>query len=258
MKYEINYLEFWATGHCNLNCKGCSSCSPLSAPWFLLPEQIKKDLLKIRELDIEIRNITILGGEPLLHPKIVKIIEYVKEVYPMARVGLITNGLLLLQMNEQFWKTCVKYNVKFNITCFPVMDSTLRKAIVKKLKEVNIEFHLTNKKKFNKILTQNHNNDINEIIKMCGCNKAYNLKDGKLSRCTVPMVIPVLNKKFNAEMIEGGMIDIYSVHSGSEIIDFLNKPNETCKNCSPSPIKVEWERAGKHPQLTDWIIENEE
>lgn len=35
MKYEIEYIEFWATGHCNLNCKGCSSCSPISEPWYL-------------------------------------------------------------------------------------------------------------------------------------------------------------------------------------------------------------------------------
>lgn len=257
MKYRMDYLEFWATRHCNLNCRGCSSCSPLSAPWFLEPEQIKEDLLRLRKLNIEIYNITILGGEPLLHPDLIKIIKYVKGVYPAARIGLITNGLLLLQMNEQFWTTCSRYNVKFNVTCFPVMDKVTQKAIAEKCIKEKLEFHLTIKKKFNKILTQNHDNDIKEILKMCGCNKAYNLKDGKLSRCTVPMIVPILNEKFNAGMLEGGMIDIYSVHSGSEIIDYLNRPNKACKNCSPSPIKVMWEKAGECSQLKDWIIENE-
>lgn len=62
MKYEIDYIEFWATGHCNLNCKGCSSCSPIAEKWFLDLKSIRRDLMRLKELDINIHNITILGG----------------------------------------------------------------------------------------------------------------------------------------------------------------------------------------------------
>lgn len=254
MKYEIDYIEFWATGHCNLNCKGCSSCSPIAEKWFLDLKSIRRDLMRLKELDINIHNITILGGEPLLHPELSKIMDAVKEVYPDARLGLITNGLLLMQMPCEFWNACVKYNAKLSITCFPVMSEDLRCKIKEKLQNEKLDYHMTNKKRFNKILTQDHTGDIQEITEACGCNHAYNLKDGKVARCTVPMAIPILNARFNAGMLETGTCDIYAARSGAEIIDFFSKLNEACKNCSAKPMKVDWEKADDQPQLSDWII----
>lgn len=254
MKYEIDYIEFWATGHCNLNCKGCSSCSPIAEKWFLDLKSIRRDLMRLKELDINIHNITILGGEPLLHPELLKIMDAVKEVYPDARLGLITNGLLLMQMPCEFWNACVKYNAKLSITCFPVMSEDLRCKIKEKLQNEKLDYHMTNKKRFNKILTQDHTGDIQEITEACGCNHAYNLKDGKVARCTVPMAIPILNARFNAGMLETGTYDIYAARSGAEIIDFFSKLNEACKNCSAKPMKVDWEKADDQPQLSDWII----
>lgn len=254
MKYEIDYIEFWAAGHCNLNCKGCSSCSPLSEPWYLDSKEIERDLTRLRQLNIDIHNITVLGGEPLLHPRITTIMDSINHVYPQARIGIITNGLLLLQMNDLFWKACVRYDVKFSVTCFPILNDEKIRAIENKLNELCLEYRITKKRKFNKILTQNHSDDINKVIEACGCNQAYNLKKGKISRCTVPMLMPLLNKVFHAGMIEDGLFDIYAAQSGQEIVEFLSKPNEACRNCSSSPIKVEWERAGEHPQLSDWVI----
>ena len=254
MSYKSDYIEFWATGHCNLNCKGCSSCSPIVQEWFLDVESIERDLFRLNELDIEIGNITILGGEPLLHPNLLSIMEVVKKVYPKSRLGMITNGLLLLQMPELFWNACVKYDVKFSVTCFPIMSEDVKLNIEKIFCSKKLEYRFTNKKWFNKILTRNNQEDLVSIISSCGCNKAYNLKGGEVSRCTVPMAVPLLNKCFNAGMIEGGRLDIYSVQSGTEIIDFLDTPNESCRNCSAHPIKVEWKKSDNSPKLSDWII----
>lgn len=254
MSCQIDYIEFWATGHCNLGCKGCSSCSPIAQEWFLDVESIERDLSRLNELDIKIDNITILGGEPLLHPDLVSIMEAVKKVYPESRLGIITNGLLLLQMPETFWNACVNYDVKFSVTCFPVMSKDVKQNIKMIFCDKKLEYRLTDKKWFNKILVKNNQEDLASIIRSCGCNKAYNLKGGEVSRCTVPMAVPLLNQCFNAGMIEGGRLDIYSVQSGKEIIDFLETPNESCRNCSAHPIKVEWEKSDNPPKLSDWII----
>lgn len=254
MKYNIDYIEFWATGHCNLNCKGCSSCSPISKPWFLDIEQIKNDLSRLKFLDIEIKHITILGGEPLLHPNLNRIMDVVNLVYPQTKIGLITNGFLLTHMEKNFWNKCKDYHVKINVTFFPVMGNELRKEIEKIINNYGIEYHITDKKKFNKILTQIQNSNITKVIEACGCNHAYSLKDGKIARCTVPMVVPLLNNYFNAGMIESGTLDIYNARSGSEVIEFLEMPNEACRNCSDKPIKVDWEKIEEVPQLSDWII----
>ncbi len=65
----IDYLEFWATKHCNLNCKGCSSCSPISDEWYLEVEVLRKDLSRLKGLGISVTNINILGGGTIITPQ---------------------------------------------------------------------------------------------------------------------------------------------------------------------------------------------
>lgn len=250
---KIDYIEFWATKHCNLNCKGCSSCSPISEEWFLEPDALKRDLNRLKELEIDFNNINILGGEPLLHPNLLKIFEVVKTVYPDCKLGLLTNGLLLTQMDDLFWKMCSEYKIMLKVTCFPI----LAKEEVSKIRELmnfyNVEYHLTNKTKFNKILVENNSDNLEDIISACGCNYAYNLYNGQISRCTVPMITETFNKYFHTNLITEGKINIYE-STAEEIMVFLAMPNKSCLNCSSKPIKVEWGKAGKNPQKYDWII----
>lgn len=255
--YEIDYIEFWATKHCNLNCKGCSSCSPISEEWFLNVDSIERDLNRLKALDIHIKNINILGGEPLLHPNIEDIIACVKKVYPRANLGLLTNGLLLLKKTKKFWEACVKHEVMLNVTCFPVMDDEWRGRIIKKIRGYKLQYHITDKKRFNKILVLNNSEPIEDILEACGCNHAYNLYDGSVSRCTVPMVTETLNRYFGVEFLTDGRLDLYSSNA-EQIMSFLSTPNKSCRNCSSRPVKVRWEKADDCPNLQDWIIGGEQ
>lgn len=249
----IDYIEFWATKHCNLNCKGCSSCSPIAAEWYLNPEKLEKDLYRLKVLDINVNTIGILGGEPLLHPRLINIFSVVKDIYPNSNLRLLTNGLLLSKMNDVFWETCRKYQVQINVTCFPVLSEKEITKIELLFYKYELKYHLTRKIQFNKILVEDNESCFEDIISSCGCNHAYNLYDGHLSRCTIPMVVELFNSHFQAHLVDGGKINIYE-SSADEIIDFLSKPNESCLNCSARPIKVEWEKAGNVPQKSDWII----
>lgn len=256
MKINLEYIEFWATRHCNLNCKGCSSCSPLMPEWFLNLSKLKNDLTRLKTLDINILNINVLGGEPLLHPDISKIFYLVKEIYPETNLGLLTNGLLLSSMISEFWRSCRECDVMLKVTCFPVMPSEKRLELEKIFRQNNLRYHLTDKKLFNKIFVLNNNAAFEDIVKNCGCNKACNLFDGFVSRCTVPMVVRDLNAHFNVGFITAGRLNIYSVKTGREIIDFLEKPNESCLNCSVRTEKVAWEIAEPCPALDDWLVGN--
>lgn len=249
----IDYLEFWATRHCNLNCKGCSSCSPISEKWYLEPEVLKKDLNRLKNLKIVVNNINILGGEPLLHPRIVDLFNIVKQIYPDCNLGLLTNGLILKKMKAEFWNSCVNNKVKLKITCFPVLSENDIGEIEQLLIHYGIEHQLTRKTKFNKILIENNPSNMKEIIKACGCNSANNLYDGYVSRCPVPMVTELLNSKFSTKLNTAGKLNIYDA-TAEEIITFLSVPNQSCTNCTAFPQKVIWERAGNSPRKGDWII----
>jgi len=67
-------LEYLIVHHCNLNCKGCNKFSPISEEYFADIVEFKKDIIKISEL-FNIQEFKILGGEPLLHPKLNKFIN---------------------------------------------------------------------------------------------------------------------------------------------------------------------------------------
>lgn len=250
---NLDYIEFWATRHCNLNCKGCSSCSPIMSEWFLDLRKLNDDLSRLKFLGINILNINILGGEPLLHPDITKIFQLVRKIYPSANISLMTNGFLLPEMPSEFWSVCRECDVMIRVTCFPLMTSQQRISLEEILRQERLRYHLTDKKLFNKILVLQNKAALEDIVRNCGCNKAYNLFDGHVSRCTVPMVVQDMNDYFGANFITGGSLDIYSVESGSEIAEFLETPNESCRNCSVCTEKVKWEKADSHPKLSDWL-----
>ncbi|SEA97077.1 Radical SAM superfamily protein [Pseudobutyrivibrio sp. ACV-2] len=250
---RIDYLEFWATKHCNLNCKGCSSCSPIQEKWNIDIEVLKQDLNRLKALKILIDNINILGGEPLLHPHIADILNAVKHIFPNCNLGLLTNGLLIKNMDNDFWNSCVENNVILKITCFPVFSEDDIEQIVHLLEMNGIKYQLTRKIRFNKILIENNPSKMEDILLACGCNHAYNLYGGYVSRCTVPMITEKFNSKFGTNLNTEGKLNIYDA-TAEEIIDFLMTPNNSCLNCSAFPQKVAWSQAGEYPSKDDWLI----
>ena len=102
--------------HCNLNCKGCDTYSPLSREEFLDYEQYILDLKKLVKLAPD-RNFDIgyLGGEPLINPEITKIINSTRKITKDGEHVLITNGINLNYMNDSFWKALKDNDVKLYI-----------------------------------------------------------------------------------------------------------------------------------------------
>lgn len=250
---KIDYLEFWATRHCNLNCRGCSSCSPISEPWFLREEMLVRDLRRLSDLGLEVGRFNVLGGEPLLHPKLWELLECVKRFFPEADLGVITNGLLIPDLDDGFGAFCRERDVEFCVTLFPVLSEQRRSRIVDVLKGWGVRFKLTDKRRFNKILTRNRTASRDAVLLACGCKGACNLFDGTVSRCTVPMVVETLNRRFGCGLLEGGRLNIHSAEA-AEIVRFLQTPNESCGNCSARPVKIPWAQVGDEPKESDWII----
>lgn len=43
-----------------------------------------------------------------------------REAFPVGRIAILTNGVLLSSMREDFWNACKKYNVTIRHTCYPI------------------------------------------------------------------------------------------------------------------------------------------
>ena len=92
---QINYLRISVTDHCNLNCVYCSVSS--------LPHLSHDDILRYEEIQqvvqvaagMGINKVRLTGGEPLLRPKLSKLIGMLAQIEGIDDISLTSNGILL-------------------------------------------------------------------------------------------------------------------------------------------------------------------
>ena len=86
------------TSACNLKCRHCYlSCMPSNKPRFLPLDKIKSAIEEAKKMQVE--EIYLQGGEPLLHPDINNIIRLSLK---LANVTILTNGLLINDKKARF------------------------------------------------------------------------------------------------------------------------------------------------------------
>ena len=172
------YVTIDITNKCNLNCIGCWTYSPLlkkqNLPediWFKqeLPfETIKNLIIDLKTLNTNEIRLT-GGGEPFLHPKIMKIIRLIKQ--NGFKLDITTNFTLL---NKKKIDELIKYNVdNLTISLWAATSKTYVKThpnqtekTFDKIKE-NLNY-LNKKKKNTQVVIANVilNKNYNEIEKM--------------------------------------------------------------------------------------------
>ena len=84
--YDGIGIEMHIVDHCNLNCKGCAHFSNICNNNMLDIDKYSKDLDKISR-HFNVYYFRLLGGEPLLHPKlkeIVKTISFLLDLMDMC------------------------------------------------------------------------------------------------------------------------------------------------------------------------------
>ena len=137
MVNHILTLEYHLVDSCNLNCAGCSHYSSLvNKPTYKTVEEIVSEfnLLKSK-VGNKLINLRLLGGEPLLHPHICECLRTIRKLFPNTNISLVTNGLLLEKMPQEFYDTCLECHIRIRITDYGIIDLT---ATIKELKERGI------------------------------------------------------------------------------------------------------------------------
>jgi hypothetical protein len=95
-------LEAHVADHCNLRCRNCCTLSPRLPPRFTAPAELARDLALARTaLAPSVLKVT--GGEPLLHPDILGVLEAARASGIAPHVQVTTNGFLLDRVPDRFW-----------------------------------------------------------------------------------------------------------------------------------------------------------
>lgn len=103
-------LEVNVVHHCNLACRACSHLSPVLAPHSVEPEKLH-DALSALARSYRAAACKLLGGEPLVHKRLLEVVAAVRASGVAERILVVTNGLLLPRMARDFWEAVDEVHV---------------------------------------------------------------------------------------------------------------------------------------------------
>lgn len=100
---NLIHLDCNITLTCNKTCIDCSHASPYSKPYWMEPETLRRDLNDLKQA-AHFDMICAVGGEPTIHPKLLRFLDVMRESEIADKVCVVTNGTRLKKLPEQFWE----------------------------------------------------------------------------------------------------------------------------------------------------------
>lgn len=224
-KPTLGYVEYHVVEHCNLNCRGCAHFSPLAPKSYADPAAFDRDLTQLASLFASITKLRLMGGEPLLHPKVHEFILTARKRAPGTNIGVITNGALLRKIGQDFWAACRQADILLEVSLYPSMQASRAKLEALCSKEgVRSEFFPTSE--FGIPLNPRGDSDPREALRVC---RSFSfcpfLHNSKMYVCAMPATVHYFNTHFGKEIPGGGGLDIFTPGlAGQQVLDHLHTP----------------------------------
>lgn len=259
-KPTLFHLDVHLTDHCNLNCRGCEHYSSISKPVFADFEEVRADLARLASLFKTIEQIYLLGGEPLLHPQVNDFIYGTRELFPATRLYLMTNGILVTRMDDDFWKALADTKTTLLCDSYPINIDRARINELGVLHGVTIEWMAETSEFFKIPVDVTGSQNAAASFNRCrGLSNCAIVRDGKIYPCAHIAYAHILIDEFGEERDldalvprEGDFVDIYKTDNGDEIIDALMSPSPWCANCAFDDFSTyEWGRTDRDPR--EWF-----
>lgn len=258
----IDLLEVKVSSVCNLNCKACGHFSNITVKnekLFYDVDEYKKDI-GILKNNVNIKNIMLIGGEPLLNKNIEEFITTTRNAYSLANILIYTNGIDISKMSEKFFITARDNNILIYITLYPetIKYKKLNEEIMNKY---GVAYEYFNNGKiqdiFSKSVFLNSVNNMYTAYRNCSIKNLMFLRDGKLYKCPTVANVDILGKKYNLGQFKNFQeeygINIRNITNWKQIIKRLGSPESCCRYCNDK--KTPWlQRTIGVPSLEDWVI----
>lgn len=254
LQFEVHLAD-----HCNLKCKGCNHFSCIAEEKFANYETLEHDFHRLSVLSGGVvKRLYLLGGEPLLHPELLRIILMARREFPNGEIKILTNGLLLANEPEEFWRTCGDNKIDIEYTPYPVNVQYEKITLLADKYGVNFRnCYPINKKKSMKhfVLDLDGKQNPNKSFKWCqASNDCIFLKEGRLYTCAMAPNIEIFNRRFNQQLFltEADSIDIYKAESIDDILQFLAHPIPFCRYCKQFADMKSYEWSQSESDIKEW------
>ena len=251
---EVNVAE-----SCNLNCQCCNHFSPLAKEKYLDIDGFSRDLHRMKDLfKDKIGKLMLLGGEPLLNPNIVPIMHMSRKILGNScTIKVITNGLLLPKMKDEFWDECISSNIALEYTKYPVQFDYIQIENEIRGKGISISNESDEKVKTTyKLPLVDLESGLDGTLNYVKCNLANQcivLKEGRLYPCPIGANVKIFNEYYNKKFpTNQNGIDIYH-HDYREIIAFLSEVIPMCQYCDICNYEYNIPWAISRKSITEWM-----
>lgn len=270
----IENIDYHIIDACNLNCASCNHFCPLvpsGSDKGKSIEQITSDLNLLSKIGSEFNTLSLLGGEPTLHPQLAKILDIARNIFPDKDIHLISNGVC--GHFEEYKEALIRTGVKLYISIYPYCDNHYDRlvSVIECLKPeitVNIVTYPTEIGFTYGFLSQRDDVASEDEIKSC-IRRQYcaQLKNGKLYLCNYTAQFDVLknyfgdNITFDNDDSESGF-DLNGVIDINQFRNFMgNAQPNVCRHCLEAHYKYnginepmcQWRRTNK--DLREWVVD---
>lgn len=226
-------LEVVITTHCNLRCRACAYLSPVMPVTAIAPEQIQRDLAVLAR-SYHACEVRVLGGEPLLHPELVPILQVIRASGISDTVRVITNGVLLTRAPASFWELADEVSVSVYPGREPGTD--VLAAVARTADEYGVRLRLKYFHYFRESYSEPGARDpelterIFRTCQMANVWRCNTVLGGRLYRCPQSAFLPSVIPKPGAD---DGLALTDDPGFGQRLLAFLESsdPLGACTNC---------------------------
>lgn len=194
-----------------------------------------------------------MGGEPLLHPDVIKFCEATRKYFPNSEIVLVSNGILLSQLPDESISILNNNNIALCVSNYGLN--------IDREKMNKFKYHYFHNKNdmYNISLDLNGKQNIDIAFKNCDLVGGgwYFFKNGRIYQCCIMANIDYFCDYFGKEILydlDDISINIYD-HTLEEIEQFLHTPHEVCKYCDTIARKHTYQRFGiSQKDIKEWTI----
>ncbi len=235
-------FETHLTDHCNLNCKGCGHYCPVAPPIYTDIDEYRYDLRGLKLHFSNIARIRLMGGEPLLHPDPASFIISTREAFPESDIRFVTNGILLDRASAAFWKSCMETGTVIDLTLYPLFRDRAP-GWQSLCRDHEVQLNMSREiQTFFAHMNLKGNSDTATAFQVCKSQFVCPfLRNGRIYTCAIPALVPFFNDRFGYAIATDEGINIHSpTTTGRKILEYLNRPIETCRWCSYELPSFPW------------------
>ncbi len=261
-------IDVHVADHCNLRCRGCVHFAPIAEPRLLDLDAYERDLTAfaaIPGIEDYIRELYLMGGEPLLHPQLPEVSRMSRGLLPSVGITLSSNGLLLKRMGESFWKAMRECDIKLYLSPYPIkvdypallelaesygVSATIAGDATGSDRGKEVFFHLAIDPTGSQdpVVAYNH-------CPFGGCN--MQLARGRLWPCQVTAHHIPLNERFDLGLrsVPEDSLALGDISSINQIEDLRHRPHPMCRYCANDRLAIaEW--GISRLEAGEWVASN--